>query len=67
MIVDLVPLGLENFDGDMVAWLGGFCGGFGACWTSVCQDIGFLGVPRQNLWVKRGELSPVSEVGRSET
>ena len=38
-ITDLVPLGLWNYDGRMVAWLGGFSGGIATCWTYICQDI----------------------------
>ncbi len=38
-IVDLVPLGLWNYDGDHVVWLGGFCGGIATETTSVCQQL----------------------------
>ncbi len=37
-IADLVPLGLWNFDGSHVAWLGGFCGGSPTTHTSICQS-----------------------------
>jgi len=37
-IADLVPLGLWNYDGYHVAWLGGFCGGIPTCTASICED-----------------------------
>ena len=37
-ITDLVPLGLWNYDGNMVAWLGGYCG-TPACYQTFTQDI----------------------------
>ena len=38
-IADLVPLGLWNYDGIHVAWLGGFCGGLATCYSTICQTI----------------------------
>jgi hypothetical protein len=43
-IADLVALGLWNYSGAHIAWLGGFCGGVAGCHTSFCQDIHFEGV-----------------------
>jgi len=40
-IADLVPLGLWNYDGNHVAWLGGFCGGVATDFTSICQSFYF--------------------------
>ena len=42
-IADLVPYGLWNYDGNHVAWLGGFCGGVPTQFTSICQltEIGY--------------------------
>ncbi len=38
-IADLVPLGLWNYDGAHIAWLGGFCGGVATDETSFCQTV----------------------------
>jgi len=38
-IADLVALGLWNYSGSHIAWLGGFCGGLATCTTTFCQDI----------------------------
>jgi len=38
-ITDLVPLGLSNYDGEMTAWLGGFCGDQATEWTRICQTM----------------------------
>ena len=40
-IADLVALGLWNYSGSHIAWLGGFCGGLAGCATSFCQSIDF--------------------------
>ena len=40
-IADLTPLGLWNYNGSHVAWLGGFCGGLATCSTTICKDIYF--------------------------
>ena len=42
-IADLVPLGLWNYDGIHVAWLGGFCGGIATEYTSICQVVDLSG------------------------
>ncbi len=39
-IADLVPLGLWNYSGAHVAWLGGFCGE-ATVYTRICQDVDF--------------------------
>ena len=38
-ITDLAPLGLWNYDGAHVAWLGGFCGGIATCATTICKEL----------------------------
>jgi len=38
-IADLVPEGLWNYDGNHVAWLGGFCDGVATDYTHICQDV----------------------------
>jgi hypothetical protein len=38
-ITDLVPLGLWNYDGNYVAWFGGFCLGNPTCFTEICQHL----------------------------
>jgi len=38
-IADLVPLGLWNYSGSHIAWLGGFCGGLATCTTTICKDF----------------------------
>ncbi len=50
-ITDLVPLGLWNYDGNMVAWLGGFCGGAATCYTTICQDILIDGGCLTHYWM----------------
>ena len=50
-IADLVPLGLWNYDGNMVAWLGGFCGGLATCFTNICQDILIDGPELTVFWM----------------
>ena len=50
-ITDLVPLGLWNYDGNMVAWLGGFCGGLATCFTNICQDIDINGSDMSIFWM----------------
>ena len=42
-ITDLVPLGLWNYDGMHVAWLGGFCGAIPIEFLSICQAVDFGG------------------------
>ncbi len=37
-IADLVPLGLWNYDGQHVAWLGGYCGQ-ATCYTTICKRV----------------------------
>jgi hypothetical protein len=58
-ITDLVPLGLWNFDGMAVAWLGGYCG-TAVCWTYICQTLVVLGGQLSWWWmayVNYGELA----------
>ena len=50
-ITDLVPLGLWNYDGIHVAWLGGFCGGLATCFTNICQDIVIDGCTMSVYWM----------------
>ena len=42
-IADLVPLGLWNYDGNHVGWLGGYCGGVPTEYTSICQVVALSG------------------------
>ena len=58
-ITDLVPLGLWNYDGMMVAWLGGYCG-TAVCWTDICQTLDFTGTDLSfwwNAYIGYGELA----------
>jgi len=50
-ITDLVPLGLWNYDGIHVAWLGGFCGGLATCSSTICQDVVIDGAQLQFQWM----------------
>ncbi len=43
VIVDLFALGLWNFEGDQVAWIGGLCNEEFDNYESVCQDVFFDG------------------------
>ncbi len=48
-ITDLVPLGLWNYSGAHIAWLGGFCGE-ATEYTSICQDFEIGVCPSVLLW-----------------
>jgi hypothetical protein len=50
-IADLVPLGLWNYDGSYVAWLGGFCGGAPTVSTHICQDVFLDGYELTWFWM----------------
>ena len=50
-IADLAALGLWNYDGNHIAWLGGFCGGLAGCATSFCQILFFDGCPLSWYWM----------------
>ena len=49
-ITDLVPLGLWNYDGNHVAWLGGYCGGIATEFTSICQVVQAGYCPPGHIW-----------------
>ncbi len=55
-ITDLVPLGLWNYEGIHVAWLGGFCGGLATVFTSICQDVD-LGTGHLLSWFWMGYIN----------
>jgi len=57
-IADLVPLGLWNYDGMHVAWLGGFCGGEATEHTSICQEI-YIDGPTLSWWGLRYDYTAV--------
>ena len=50
-IADLVALGLWNYSGSHIAWLGGFCGGLAGCATSFCQNLYIDGCLMQWWWM----------------
>ncbi len=49
-ITDLVPLGLWNYSGAHVAWLGGFCGD-AVIYTYICQDLDLTGADLTYFWM----------------
>ncbi len=49
-IADLVPLGLWNYSGAHIAWLGGFCGE-ATQFTSICQDVRLDGNRLEWYWL----------------
>ncbi len=51
IIVDLFALGLWNYDGDQVAWIGGLCNGIFDDAESICQDIHFDGDTLSWYWM----------------
>lgn len=55
-ITDLVPLGLWNYDGVQVAWVGGFCGGLATVFTYICQDVD-LGAGHLLSWFWMGYIT----------
>ena len=59
-ITDLVPLGLWNYDGSKIAWLGGFCGGIATVFTTICQDVD-LGVGCMISWYWMGYINSGGE------
>ena len=59
-ITDLVPLGLWNYDGSKIAWLGGFCGGIATVFTSICQDVD-LGAGHLLSWFWMGYINSGGE------
>ncbi len=49
-IADLVPLGLWNYSGAQIAWLGGFCGN-ATIYTYICQDLDLTGGSLTWFWM----------------
>ncbi len=62
-IADLAPLGLWNYSGAHVAWLGGFCGN-ATIYTYICQDLELYGTLLTWFWMayvnNGGELITVT-------